>query len=576
MRVLIAEDDPISRRVLQSALTKRGYEVEVVCDGEAAWAALQEPHAPRLAVLDWMMPGLDGLEVCKKLRARAEGPYIYTILLTAKAQRDDMLMGLNSGADDYVVKPFDPNELHARLRSGKRVLDLQAQLLAAEESARMQAIIDPLTGLPNRLLFGEKLKDGLERASREDRPLAVLFLDLDNFKIINDSLGHNVGDTLLKSVAERLSGALRASDTLARMGGDEFTCVLERLHAPCDAAAKAEQLIDLMSEPFNIDGREMFVSASIGISVFPADGDDAETLVRNADAAMYRAKDRGKNAVHMFTEDLNEAVSERMMTESGLRRAIERDELELHYQIRVDLSTGVTPGMEALVRWRHPERGLLFPDSFIHVAEDCGMIEPLTEWVLAEACRQNKEWQDAGFMRMDVGVNISPKLFHRVDLVKWVEKVLSASRLAPRYLNLELTETAMMQSPEHAVQVLTNLKAMGVSNSIDDFGTGYSSLSQLGRLPIDAVKIDASFVRTLTGEDSDDSIPKAIIAMAHSLNLRVVAEGVENLSQLQHLTRLGCDEIQGYFISRPVSACEVVHLLAEGTPPRMNWLSLAA
>ena len=576
VRVLIAEDDPISRRVLQSTLLKWGYEVEVACDGHEAMEALRREDAPRLAVLDWMMPGVDGPRICQWLRERQEGPYVYTILLTGRSERDDLVAGLGAGADDYVVKPFDPHELSVRLRAGKRVLDLQAELIAAREAVRVQAVRDPLTGLPNRLLFADRLSNRLAQAARTGGRIAVMFLDLDHFKIINDSLGHNVGDHLLQDVAQRLSAALRDSDTLARMGGDEFTVILGEVCDTDDPAVVATRMLSVISEPFVMDGRELYVTGSIGISVYPQDGTDAETLVRNADAAMYRAKEHGRNAFRMFTEDLNALAMERVSIESTLRRALGRDELVLHYQMRVDLNTGLAPGVEALIRWQHPEMGLLYPASFIPMAEDTGLIEPITEWVLAEACAQNKAWQDSGFLRMDVGVNVSPRLLHRADLVHAVDDALSRSGLDPRYLNLELTETGVMQNPDRAIAVLGDLKRMGVHICIDDFGTGYSSLAHLKRLPIDALKIDASFVRQITSNRDDASIATAIVAMAHSMGLKVTAEGVETLDQLEYLKELGCDEIQGYFVSRPVPAEELVHLLAEGRPPLANWVSLAA
>lgn len=576
MRVLIAEDDPVSRRVLQSALLKWGYEVEIACDGREALERLGREDSPRLAVLDWMMPEIDGLQICQELRKRDEEPYVYTILLTAKAQRDDLLTGLHAGADDYLVKPFDPQELCLRLMAGKRVLDLQAQLITAREAVRMQAVTDPLTGLPNRLLFADRLSHSIKASKRSRSPIAVMFLDLDHFKIVNDSLGHNGGDHLLKEVAARLTSALRDADTVARMGGDEFTVVLSEIKDATDAAVAADRILGCLKDPFLLEGREFFVTGSVGISVYPQDGTDVETLVKNADAAMYRAKQRGRNAFHMFADELDTEAVERLNIEKALRQAPERDELALHYQMRLDLATGITPGLEALVRWHHPEKGLLYPSSFIGVAEDTDLVGTVTSWVLEEACRQNKRWQDAGFLKMDVSVNVSPRLLHRADLVRSVEKALAGTGLDPRYLNLEVTEAAMMQNPEHAAAVLEELKQIGTSISIDDFGTGFSSLSSLKRLPIDAIKIDASFVQHITTSRDDECISTAIISMAHGLGIKVVAEGVETIEQLELLRQMGCDEVQGYFISRPVPANEVVHMLSEGRPPIANWVSLAA
>lgn len=576
MRVLIAEDDPVSRRVLQSALLKWGYEVEIACDGREALERLNREDAPRLAVLDWMMPEVDGLRVCQALRKRDGKPYVYTILLTAKAQRDDILSGLQAGADDYLLKPFDPQELCLRLLAGRRVLDLQAQLISAREAVRLQAVTDPLTGLPNRLLFADRLSRRIKACRRNRGSIAVMFLDLDHFKAVNDTLGHNVGDHLLKEVAGRLSGALRDADTVARMGGDEFTIVLNEIRDATDAAVAANRVLDCLKDPFVLEGRELLVTGSLGIAVYPQDGGSVEALVRSADIAMYRAKQQGRNRFQMFADHLNAEAVERLNIGNALRRAPERNELALHYQMRLDLDTGITPGLEALIRWHHPEKGLLYPSSFMGIAEDTDLAAAVTSWVLEEACRQNKSWQDSGFLKMDVAVNVSPRFLHRAELVRSVENALARTGLDARYLSLEVTEAAVMHNPEHASAVLEELKQIGVGISIDDFGTGFSSLGSLKKLPIDAVKIDPSFVRNITTSRDDESVSGAIIAMAHGLGIKVVAEGVETIEQLEVLRQMGCDEVQGYFISRPVPANEVVHMLSEGRPPLANWVSLAA
>lgn len=575
MRVLIAEDDPVSRRILQSSLLKWGYEVEVACDGLQAWDVIQSVNAPRLAILDWMMPGMDGLSICQALRDRTEGPYIYTILLTAKSQRDDLLAGLNAGADDYIVKPFDPHELRVRLRAGKRVLDLQAQLLAERESQRLQAIRDPLTSLPNRLLFGEQLADRIFQAERAGKSIAVMFLDLDHFKVINDSLGHNIGDQLLKTVAQRISHTIRESDVVARMGGDEFTFIIGPDANAEDSIITAERVLSALTKPVVLNGNDIAITGSIGISLYPQDGNDAETLVRNADAAMYRAKESGRNACRLFAGELEETAIERISLESDLRKSLEHDQMVLHYQVRMDMQTGLATGVEALIRWRHPQLGLLPPGKFIQLAEDTGTIEPISEWVLNQACAQSKAWQDFGF-RMEMAVNISSRVLHHADLVGMVVKALEATGLPPGQLCLEMTEETILKNPDRAVEVLTSLKRTGVNICIDDFGSGYSSLGDLKRLPFDAVKIDPSFVRSITSSGRDSSMAGAIVALAHSLNLKVTGEGVETLDQLEALKSTGCDAVQGYFISRPVPVDEFLHLLAEGRPPLANWVSFAA
>ncbi|HUV04279.1 MAG TPA: EAL domain-containing protein [Armatimonadota bacterium] len=563
MRVLIAEDDPVSRRLLESALVKSGYQVVTACDGTEAWNILRTEGAPRLAILDWMMPGMDGVQVCRRVRKLRGRPYVYIILLTARDQRQDFFEGMEAGADDYVIKPFDTRELRSRLHAGKRILDLQSELLSMREMLEQRVTHDILTGLPNRLLFGDRLNQRLAQSRRSQRPLAVMFLDLDHFKLINDTLGHSVGDQLLKQVAQRLTASVREADTVARMGGDEFIAIVADISESEDATVVARRVLETLSQPFLLSGQEIFISASIGVSMYPSDGADPETLVKNADAAMYRAKEHGSNRCLFYTEDLGAVASERVKLQSGLRRALERGEFLLHYQPRVDLKTGEMLGAEALLRWQHPELGLLAPAQFIPLAEETGDIVPIGEWVLRTACAQNKAWQEAGFSLVDIAVNVSAVQFQQGDLVAAVKGALDETGLEPCYLSLELTESILMRNPETAATVLRDLKEVGVQISIDDFGTGHSSLSYLKRFPTDAVKIDQTFVKDITSDPDDAAIAGAMVAMAHSLSLKVVAEGVETLGQLAFLRSLNCDEMQGYFISRPVPADEFIEALQQ-------------
>ncbi len=467
------------------------------------------------------------------------------------------------GADDYIVKPFDSKELEARVGAGKRVLELQEQLLSARETLRNEATRDPLTGLPNRMLFGDRLSHSLAQARRRNEMVGVMFLDLDRFKLVNDTLGHSVGDELLKQVAERISLTLREVDTIARMGGDEFTVIVPGLASVDDASKVARRTLRAMSKGFQIDSHELFITASIGISLYPTDGDDAETIVRNADTAMYRAKELGRDNYYIYTESLNSASLERLILESGLRSAVNRNELVLFYQPRLALNSGAIIGAEALVRWQHPELGLIPPGQFIPLAEETGLIGPISDWIIDAACRQNKTWQDAGFHKMDIAVNISPCQFRGDGLVSTVRKVLRNTKLDPERLGLEFTESTLMQNTERAVKTLKELKSLGIKLFIDDFGTGYSSLSYLKKFPVNAVKIDQSFIRDITTNHDDAAIAGAVVAMAHSMGLKVVAEGVESLEQLTFLRSIECDEMQGYFVSRPVPSTEMQQLLFE-------------
>lgn len=422
---------------------------------------------------------------------------------------------------------------------------------------------DPLTGLPNRMLFADRLAQGLAHAKREKHKMAVLFIDLDRFKYVNDTMGHKAGDSLLIEVAHRLNGCLRKSDTLARMGGDEFIIIASKVKSSKDAIAAAERVLNSMAVPVELEGREIYASGSIGISIFPTHGKDAETLVRNADKAMYRAKELGRNCHYLYNSNLDTASIEKVLLETHLRKALERGELELHYQPQVAISTGQPVGVEALARWCSPELGGIPPSQFIPLAEETGLILPLSKWILNTACRQSRVWDEEGRVPTTIGVNISARQFQWSDLVAMVSEALDETGVDPRRLNLEITESVLLHDPEQTIKTLRKLRQMGVRISLDDFGTGYSSLSYLKRFPIDMVKIDRSFTQDINTDPDNATISSAVIAMAHSLKLKVIAEGVETLEQLEHLRALGCDEVQGYFVSPPVSAEELGPLLTD-------------
>jgi diguanylate cyclase (GGDEF)-like protein len=435
------------------------------------------------------------------------------------------------------------------------------EVLRASRQVERLAYHDSLTGLPNRELFLARLRRTLER-SREGpvtrrRPLAVLFMDLDRFKVLNDTLGHDYGDELLVQVAQRLRGGVRTGDTVSRLGGDEFTLLLPDLESTADAAEVAEMLREELHQPYLLHGHEIFVTTSMGAAVFPGDGDDAETLLKNADMAMYQAKEKGPGNFQGYSPLMGARALERLSLENDLRRAMDNGEFALYYQPVLDVATGKIGGVEALIRWQHPWRGLVGPGDFLDLVEIIGLSDALDLWVMETACRQMKAWQDTGLVHLRVAVNLSARPFHQRDLVDRVERVLRQTGLSPQSLELEITETLAMQRAEVTLSVLERLKTLGVRVSIDDFGVGYSSLSYLRTFPIDTVKIDQSFVRDLTVDPSDAAIAAAVIAMAHTLNLEVVAEGVESESQLRFLEDHGCDRIQGYLLSppRPAEDC---------------------
>ncbi len=422
---------------------------------------------------------------------------------------------------------------------------------------------DPLTGLPNRVLLQDRLNQAMREADRLDRLVAVMFLDLDRFKTINDTLGHHMGDALLKAAAERLAICLRPGDTVSRLGGDEFTIILANVAHVDDVARVAQKILDQFVSPFRVGGRDLFVSPSIGITLYPLDEKQPENLLKDADVAMYRAKELGGNRFQFYTPELNLRAARRLELETGLRHALERQEFILHYQPLVDMKTGRIRGMEALLRWQHPEFGLIPPLDFIPLAEEIGLIIPIGEWALKTACAQIKAWHKTGFPALQVAVNLSSKQLRDKNLITAVQQALTESGLEPQYLDLELTESVLMQDMEQATAILKELKAVGIFFSLDDFGTGYSSLSYLKRFPIDYLKIDRSFVRDIATDAVGAGLVKAIIAMANVLHIKVIAEGVETYEQLEFLHRHGCDITQGYFCSKPLAAGEFTELLQD-------------
>lgn len=445
-----------------------------------------------------------------------------------------------------------------------------------EEQIKHQALHDPLTDLPNRRLFHDRLAHAIREAKETKRKVAVLFLDLDRFKNINDTLGHILGDELLRHVAKRLSSCVPREGVLARIGGDEFAVLLPALTARAEAERVAKDIVDRFTQPIALGERSLYVSISVGISLYPDDGDDCPTLIKNADMAMYCAKEEGGNRYRFFTPGMHLETVQRWQLENGMRQALELGELRLVYQPQVEAQTGRMVGVEALLRWHHPEQGVMSPATFIPLAEETGFIVPIGDWVLRTACAQAKAWQEAGLPPIRVAVNLSARQFQEGRLEATVRRVLAETGLEPRFLELEITEGIMMTNHTQTVEQLHRLKALGVKVAIDDFGTGYSSLGYLKKFPIDTLKIDKSFIRDCIDVPEDAAIVKAVIALAKNLNIPVVAEGVENPRQLAFLCAEGCDVIQGYLYSPPVSAEEVAELLRQQSALVAEWAYLVS
>ncbi|MEH2445672.1 MAG: EAL domain-containing protein [Nostoc sp.] len=486
-------------------------------------------------------------------------------LILVPLRLENELWGYLGLADCTFERHWSRHEESTLLTMAASIISTQ-QRQQVEEKIRYQALHDLLTGLPNRLLFSELLDKTLPNATRNGESLAVIFLDLDRFKVINDTLGHTLGDQLLQNVTQRLKDLLRGGDTIARWGGDEFTILLPRVNDIEEVKQVAQRILQALEDAFHLQGHELYVTASLGIALLDDNSPDAETLIQQADAALYYAKDKGRNNYQFYSVSLSAKNPELLTLEKSLRYALEREEFTVYYQPRVNIATGEITGMEALLRWQHPEMGLVAPSVFIPLAEESGLIVPIGEWVLRTACSQNKTWQDAGLPPMMIAVNLSLKQFCQPKLVETIAKVLEQTDLEPRFLELEITETTAIENLSFTRKVLQNLQQMGVYISIDDFGTGHSSLSRLQLLPLHNLKIDKSFIQDLTQDVKVAHIIKAIVSLGHSLGLKLTAEGVEKEEELEFLKSINCEEVQGFLLYRPLSAKIATEILESKRP----------
>jgi diguanylate cyclase (GGDEF)-like protein len=588
--LLLVDDEEHVIAALERLLRYDGYRILRANSGRQGLEMLAR-HEVGVVISDQRMPEMSGVEFLSQVKELY--PETIRIVLSGSADFDSVKEAINQGAIyKFFSKPWDNEILRVdvmeafwrqELAHEKEQLlrEIQAandqleqvnlELAAAMKSKDIQieriVHYDALTALPNRTLFLDRLEQELARAHRDNHMVAVLSLDLDRFKQINDSYGHPVGDQLLQAVAGRLSSHVRACDTVARTAGDEFGLVLTDLKAAHDAAEVAQKLLDSFARnPISTGDSEIFVTLSIGISIYPLDGLNTATLLKNADAAQHQAKDEGRNNFQFYAGHMNATAWQRLNLETELRRAIEREEFALHYQPKVDMDSAKIVGMEALLRWQSPDRGLVMPGGFIPLLEETGLILPVGEWVLRAACKQARAWKTAGLSNIHIAVNLSTLQFRQPDFSGLVLGILNENGLDPALgeIELELTESLLMSNAEGAIDTLNKLHESGIRFSIDDFGTGYSSLSYLKRFPISSLKIDQSFVHDLSSDRDDEAIVAAIIALGHSLGLSIIAEGVETTGQLAQLRKMGCNEMQGYLFSRPVPAAEMTYLLQKG------------
>ena len=560
-RILIIDDEPQIRDLLTDLLREE-YDCTEATSAEEALAVLAASDFD-LVLSDINMGGISGLELVPHVHQRA--PETVVVMISGQQGIETAIEALHVGAFDYITKPFDVRHVEAAVRRAmeqrtllqeKRLYENNLEDLVRQRTAQVErlAYYDTLTGLPNRVLFADRLDQALTTAQRNQQMLGTLLVSVDRFKKINDTLGHAVGNLLLKEVGERLLHCCKKGQTVARFEGEEFALLLTQIESTDDLVETGRIIDEALKPSFLLVEHEVYLTASIGISLFPYDGDDGATVLQNAGAALYRAKTQGGNNYQFYTADMNARALKRLAMETSLRRAIENDEFVLYYQPQIDFGSGKVVGAEALIRWQHPDLGLLQPLEFIPLAEDTGLIVAIGAWVMRQACTQAESWHKNGLTDLGIAVNVSARQFQQKAFFESVVQVLGETGLSPACLELELTETSIMEKAESAVALLTDIRKLGVKIAIDDFGTGYSSLSYLKRLPIDILKLDRSFVNGATSDPDDAALVMAIITLAHNLRLKVIAEGVETEEHLRFLRLLRCDGGQGYLFGRPMPA----------------------
>jgi len=545
--VLLADDDPSIRLMVRHVLESEDFDIIEASDGLEAIKAV-EKHHPALILLDAVMPGIDGFATCQQIKEKGYTD-IPVMMITGLDDDASVERAYEVGAIDFITKPIKWAVLKHRVKS------VVAKVIA-ERKVKLLAYRDTLTALPNRLLFADRLEQAVMRSERSRTSMALMLVDIDDFKLVNDSFGHDAGDKLIKAVGDLISKSLRRADTIARLGGDEFAVIIEDIDGPEDAVSIADNLTTILEHNVRLDDQETYTSASIGIAIFPDDGKDARTLLKNADTAMYRAKENGRHCFQFFKPEMSVNAMERLDLENSLKEAFENDEFLIYYQPVIDIQKNEVVSVEALLRWQHPEKGMIYPDDFIHIAEDCGLIVALGEWVINSVCKQLRSWQDADLKDQHISINLSQRQFKEQDIVALFTQAISENGIEASSLSVEITERILIDNIGEVETVLNKLRKMGLKVFLDDFGTGYASLAYLKEFPVDVVKIDREFISGIPDNKQDSTTVDAIAGLTHGLKLTLLAEGVENDRQLEILKGLGCQFAQGFYWSKAIPSNE--------------------
>lgn len=561
MKILVADDSRTNLALLTSSLEKMGHEVVAVSNGQQAIDVFKVSR-PDLIILDVVMEGMNGFECAKEIRTVNTDDWIPIIFLSGAVDDDNVERGINAGGDDYITKPFSEVILSAKIKAMQRISDMRQKLYQMTQQLRILSSIDPITQVNNRLQFDKAIQDKIELADKDNYTFALLFLDLDRFKAINDSLGHHTGDALLREVAKRIKSILRAEDFIARLGGDEFAIIINKIDDPKYAGIIAQSIIENLAPPYTINEHEVQITASIGIACYPAPEIQAETLVESADIAMYYAKDLGRNNYRYFTPELNRKHIERSELENDLKFALERKEFFLNYQPIFNLRTKKMVGMEVLLRWQHPKRGIISPDLFIPLAEENGLVISIGEWVLETACAECAVWMTAGYKEFMLAINVSLQQLLRRNFPDKIAQILKKTGMPAHLLQIELTESAVIAHSALFDDVLARLNQLGISISIDDFGTGYSSLSDLKNLSIHSIKIGKKFINDLKDKENI-MLTKTLIMLGNNLGLNVIAEEIETQEQYDFLLANGCPQGQGFYLCKPLNRDQIIKFLKE-------------